>query len=173
MASGAKGCRFDPCPAYFNTQFFFIVNDEYWMELAFQEALRSAQNRDFPVGAVVVIDEEAISRAGNERYLSHSPLGHAEAIAITRAAEILGDWRLTQATVYVTMEPCPMCSGLMLQTRIKRLVYGVPSYREGCAGSVVNLLDYPGMAHHIEVCSGMLSKKISDLMQDFFLDSRS
>ncbi|MDO5297122.1 MAG: tRNA adenosine(34) deaminase TadA [bacterium] len=149
------------------------MNDNYWMEIAYSEALKAAQKGEFPVGAVLVRGSELLGCAGNARSQSFDPLGHAEVLAIAGAAKKLKDWRLADTCLYVTMEPCPMCAGLILQTRIERLVYGVPSCREGCAGSVLNLLDYPGMAHHVEVIGGIYSKKISLLMKDFFKESRN
>ena len=143
------------------------------MEIAYQEALKAAQMGEFPVGAALVMNGTVWGCAGNARSQKADPLGHAEVLSITEAAKKLGDWRLSEACLYVTMEPCPMCAGLILQTRIKKVVYGVPSYREGCAGTVLNLLDYPGMAHHTEVCGGLYAEKISKLMQDFFADSRN
>ena len=153
--------------------FSFTVDDSYWMDIAYQEALQAAQRGDFPVGAVVVLRGRSYGCAGNMRTQNGDPLGHAEVLSITETAKSLGDWRLSDACLYVTMEPCPMCAGLILQTRIKRVVYGVPSYREGCAGSVLNLLDYPGMAHHVEISGGVGSEKIYLLMQDFFRSSRN
>lgn len=148
------------------------MNDNDWMQIAYLEAVKAAERGEIPVGAVVVRDNEILGKSGNDRNSSGNPLGHAEVLSILQATEKLGDWRLPNATLYVTMEPCPMCAGLILQTRLKRLVYGVPSPREGCAGSVLNLLDYPGMAHHLEVTGKIFSEKISIIMQEFFADNR-
>ncbi len=149
------------------------MRDIDYMALALSEARLAAEAGEIPVGAVLVTADGEVLRSRNDRDARHNPLGHAEVNLIVKATELLGDWRLNGCTLYVTMEPCPMCSGLILQCRIKRVVYGMASRREGCAGSVVNLLDYPGMSHHVEVCGGLLAESISALMQEFFQKSRT
>ena len=148
------------------------MSDIQLMNEAYDQALEAYRTGEIPVGAVLFGRGRIWGKAFNQRSLSGNPLGHAEVLAIQQTASMLGDWRLNDFTLYVTMEPCPMCSGLILQTRIQRVVYGVTSPREGCAGSVLNLLDYPGMSHHVEVCGGINSEKIFDLMQEFFQASR-
>jgi tRNA(adenine34) deaminase len=110
--------------------------DDYYMRLALREAERAVRHGDVPIGAVVVLDGEVIGAAGNERELRQSPLAHAEMIAIEQAAAYMGSWRLLNTMLYVTLEPCPMCAGAIVQARVPRLVYGATDDKAGAAGTL-------------------------------------
>ena len=142
------------------------------MGLALKEAEKAFIEGEIPVGALAVYNQEVIGLAHNSRNSSGLLLGHAEISALSQAAAFLKDWRLSEVTLYVTLEPCPMCSGVILQSRVKRLVFGAANFREGCAGSVLNLLDYPGMSHHVLISEGVKSSESFALLQRFFRNNR-
>ncbi len=149
------------------------MDDRVWMREALRAARRALALGEIPVGAVVVRGGEKLAWGWNLRETRRDPLAHAEMLALRRAARKVGDWRLEGADLYVTVEPCPMCAGALLQARIRRLIYGTPNPRAGSAGSRVNLVDYPGMDHQILVRSGVLETRCRDLVQRFFRDRRS
>ena len=146
---------------------------EYYMRLALREAERAAKHGDVPVGCVIVLDGEVIASAGNERELRASPTAHAEILAIEDAAKRMGTWRLLNTVIYVTIEPCPMCAGAIIQARIALLVYALADPLTGAAGSVFDLLSVPYLNHRVEVLSGVLAGEVGDLMDDFFRELRS
>lgn len=143
------------------------------MEMALEEAYLAARCGEVPVGAVVVRDGQVLARGRNCRESHRTVLGHAEMIALHRACRRERDWRLTGAWVYVTLEPCPMCIGAMLQARIGRVVYGADDRKGGCTGSIVDLADYPGMPHHLEVVRGVEAEACQRVLSEFFLPRRS
>lgn len=149
------------------------ADDERWMRRALDEARRAPAHGDVPVGCVVVRDGEVIAAARNERELRQDPTAHAEVLAIRDAAIGLGGWRLVGATLYVTLEPCPMCAGAILQARPERVVYGAPEPVSGAAGSAVDLFRDPGLPTRIPVQGGVLAEEAADLMRSFFADRRS
>ncbi len=138
------------------------------MRVALSEAKRAFQEGEVPVGAVVIKEGKPVASAYNMRLQCRDILAHAEVLALRRAARKLGDWRLGDVTVYVTLEPCPMCVGVMLQGRVRRLVYGAPGLECGAAGTVLCLADYPGLSHRIEVRGGVLAKECAQLLKKFF-----
>jgi tRNA(adenine34) deaminase len=138
------------------------------MRLALREALRATKHGDVPVGCVVVLDGEVIAAAGNERELRKSPTAHAEVLAIEDAAKRMGTWRLLNTVIYVTIEPCPMCAGAIIQARIPHLVYGAPDEKAGAAGTLYNVCQDPRLNHCVEVTSGVLADESVALLQDFF-----
>jgi len=138
------------------------------MREALAEARLAYAEGEVPVGAVVVVNGEIIARAHNRREALNDASAHAEMLALREAAQRLGDWRLNQATLYVTMEPCPMCAGALVQFRVGRVVYGVDDPRAGAAGSVVELLREPRFNHQVEVIRGVLAEEARALLQDFF-----
>lgn len=142
------------------------------MSEALAEAKIALAEGEVPVGAAVVIDGCLIAKAGNRRNKCSDIFGHAEFLAIKQAAEKIGDWRLKNAEVYVTLEPCPMCAGIMLQSRIKRLVYGAANILEGSAGTRINILDYPGMEHHADIIGGIKAEESLELLRRFFGSDR-
>jgi len=141
---------------------------EYYMRLALREAERAAAHGDVPVGAVIVLDGEVIAAGGNERELRKSPLAHAEMIAIEEAARYMGSWRLLNTVLYVTMEPCPMCAGAVVQARIPHLVYGAADEKAGAAGSLLNVCQDPRLNHCLEITGGVLADESVALLRDFF-----
>jgi tRNA(adenine34) deaminase len=141
---------------------------EYFMRLALREAQRAAAHDDVPVGCVVVLNDEVIAAAGNERELRKSPLAHAEMIAIEQAARHMVSWRLLNTVLYVTMEPCPMCAGGIVQARIPHLVWGAPDEKAGAAGTLYNVCQDERLNHCLEITSGVLADESVALLRDFF-----
>jgi len=150
-----------------------LPDDEYYMRLALREAARAVAHDDVPVGAVIVRDGEVIAAAHNERELRQSPTAHAEILAIEQAAHKVGHWRLLGTTMYVTVEPCPMCAGAIVQARIPRLVYGAPDEKAGAAGTLFDLVRDPRLNHFVEVRSRLLEDESVALLQDFFRRRRA
>ena len=138
------------------------------MRLALREARRAITNGDVPIGCVIVLDNEVIAAAGNERELRNSPTAHAEMIAIEQAAKHMGSWRLLNTVIYVTLEPCLMCAGAIIQARIPHLVYGAGDPMAGAAGTLYNVCDDPRLNHCVEVTSGVLADDQAELLRDFF-----
>ena len=141
---------------------------EYYMRLALREAARAAEHGDVPIGAVVVLNDEVIAAAGNERELRKSPVAHAEIIAIEQAAKRMGSWRLLNTVIYVTLEPCPMCAGAIVQARIPHLVYGATDEKAGAAGTLYNVCQDERLNHCLEITSGVLADDSAALLREFF-----
>jgi len=127
---------------------------------------------EIPVGAVAVYDEKVIAIGRNEKELRQDATAHAELLVLQRAAEHLQKWRLQGVTLYCTLEPCPMCAGAMINARIKRLVYGCRDDKAGAAGSVIDLVRYPGLNHQVEVVEGVLQEDCARLLSEFFINMR-
>jgi len=144
------------------------MTDEDYMALAIQEAKKAAQMNEVPIGALIVHDDHIISSAHNKRETSQLTLSHAELLAINKANEKIGSWRLEECTLYVTLEPCQMCAGAIVQSRIKRVVYGAYDYKAGCAGTLMNLLQDDRFNHQVELTSGVLEEECRLILQDFF-----
>lgn len=144
------------------------MNDIQAMRAAIEEAKLALDEGEMPVGCVVVRDGEIIARGHNLRAQTGDPTAHAEIIAIRRAAHALADWRLSDCTLYVTLEPCPMCAGAISQARLKRLVYGAPDERYGCAGSVYRIPEDPAFTHFCPSEGGVLTQECAALIQAFF-----
>lgn len=142
--------------------------DREFMLLAIDEAKKAFNKNEVPIGAVIVKDDKVIARAHNLREISKNAISHAEIIAIKEACDFLGGWRLTDCTLYVTIEPCPMCAGAILQSRIKKVVIGAMDPKAGACGSVLNLLNNPMFNHQTEIITGVLEEECSSLMKDFF-----
>ena len=138
------------------------------MDLALAQAMAAAEMGEVPVGAVVVHEGEVISRAHNRREVDGDPTAHAELIAMRDAADVLGDWRLEGCTVYVTLEPCAMCSGLMVNARVARCVYAATDPRGGFLGTLGDLSSHPVLNHRFEVTSGVRAEEAADLLRSFF-----
>ncbi|HHV15242.1 MAG TPA: tRNA adenosine(34) deaminase TadA [Gelria sp.] len=141
---------------------------EDYMKIALNLAQEAREKGEIPVGAIVVIDGEIVAGARNEKEMRGDATAHAEILALQRAAKKVGHWRLTDATMYVTLEPCPMCAGAMVQTRLGNLVFGAYDPRAGAAGSVVDLLDHPAFNHRVIVKSGVLADECGQILKDFF-----
>jgi tRNA(adenine34) deaminase len=150
----------------------FFPRDEYFMRLALREAERALEHDDVPVGAVVVHEGEVIGAGRNERELRQDPTAHAEMIAIREAARGLASWRLTDAVLYVTLEPCAMCAGAIVLARVSRIVFAASDPKAGAAGSVLDVLGEPRLNHRPDVAGGLLADEAAALLQDFFGDRR-
>ena len=146
--------------------------DEAFMRLAYQEAEAALVNDEVPIGAVIVHGEQVIASAHNQREQLHDPTAHAEMIAITQAAESLGSWRLHDCTLYVTLEPCPMCAGAIVQARLSRVVYGAPDPKAGAVHTLYELLSDDRLNHQAEIVSGVMHQPCSDILSRFFQDKR-
>ncbi len=142
------------------------------MALAIEHARKAEGHGDVPIGAVVARDEEVLGAAGNERELRRDPTAHAEILAIRAAAEALGGWRLPDATIYVTLEPCAMCAGAIVLARIPHVVYGTPDPKAGAAGSVLDVLAEPALNHRPEVTPGVMEEECAALLREFFAARR-
>jgi len=150
-----------------------VRDDAFYMSLAFNQAIDAWREDEVPIGAVIVCAGEVVGSAHNRVEASQDPTAHAEMLAITQAASKLGGWRLEGATVYVTKEPCPMCSGALVMSRVKRVCYAVPDPKMGCLGGAANLNELERSNHHFEVTAGgVLEAECRDLIQAFFRAKR-
>lgn len=145
---------------------------ESFMRIALEEATLAAEKGEIPVGAVIELDGSVISRAHNLRETVKDPTAHAEILAMRAAAEVLDAWRLRDCTLYVTLEPCPMCAGAISQARLKTLVYGCNDPKTGAAGTLYNIVQDERLNHRVEVFGGVLEKECSIQLRDFFADRR-
>ena len=142
--------------------------DIKYMREAVNEASKAIESGEVPIGCVIVYKDEIIGRGHNLRNSKKNPLCHAEISAINEAAGFMGDWRLEECTLYVTVEPCPMCAGAIVQARIPRVVFGTPNVKAGCAGSILNLLNEPKFNHQVDVTCGVLREECAAPMSEFF-----
>lgn len=144
------------------------TQDEKFMKEALRQAKKAAQIDEVPIGCVIVYEGKIIARGYNQRNKKGSTLAHAEILAIQKASKVLGDWRLEGCTMYVTLEPCPMCAGAIVQARMDKVVIGAMNKKAGCAGSVTNLLQMDGFNHRVVVVQGILGDTCSLMLSDFF-----
>ena len=142
--------------------------DIKYMRQAIKQAKKAGGNMDVPIGCVIVFEDKIIARGYNRRNVDKSSLAHAEIMAIKKASRVIGDWRLEECTMYVTLEPCQMCAGAIVQARIPRVVIGCMNPKAGCAGSIINLLDIKQFNHQVEVKKGVLEEECSALLKEFF-----
>jgi len=149
-----------------------LNQDELWMKEAIAEAKKAERLGEVPIGAVVVKEGVIIGRGHNLRETQHNPVSHAEIIAIQQASQALNAWRLLDCTLYVTLEPCPMCAGAIVQSRIKRVVYGTDDPKAGCAGTLMNLLQEPRFNHETELTGHVLQTECANLLTEFFRELR-
>ncbi|EEK75490.1 hypothetical protein bcere0007_110 [Bacillus mycoides] len=149
-----------------------MERDIYFMQLAIEEAKKAEAIQEVPIGAVIVLDGEVISVAHNLRETEQRSIAHAELLAIDEACKKLGTWRLEDATLYVTLEPCPMCAGGIVLSRIKRVIYGASDPKGGCAGTLMNLLTDERFNHQCEVVPGVLEEECGTLLTIFFRELR-
>ena len=147
--------------------------DELYMKLALEEAYKAFSTYEVPVGAVVVHKGNIIGKGYNKRETLKDPTAHAEIIAIKEASETLGGWRLIDCTMYVTLEPCSMCAGAIMNSRMDRLVIGAKDPKMGCCGSVINLVDNPSFNHRVNTIFGVMEEECSKLIKDFFKQLRN
>jgi tRNA(adenine34) deaminase len=148
------------------------THDPAFMKAALEEARLAAERGEVPVGAVVVVEGQIAARAGNRTIADADPTAHAEIIALREAAAKIGNHRLTGATMYVTIEPCAMCAGAMIQARIARLVYGADDPKGGAVRSCFSILDHPQLNHRVEATSGVLAEEAANLLKVFFAARR-
>lgn len=147
--------------------------DERYMQVAIEQARIAEENGDVPIGAVIVCENRIIGKAYNQREQLRDPTAHAEIIALTQAAAALGNWHLNGCTIYVTLEPCPMCAGALVLSRMDRLVYGCDDPKAGACKSLYNIVQDGRLNHRLEVTSGVLAEQCSKLLQDFFQRRRT
>jgi tRNA(adenine34) deaminase len=163
-----------PCPFEKRFPSQLVRDDAFFMSLAYNQAIDAWREDEVPVGAIIVAAGEVIGMAHNQVAGSKDPTAHAEMLAVTQAASRIGDWRLEGATVYVTKEPCPMCSGAMVMARVKRVCFAVGDPKMGCLGGAANLNELPRSNHHFEVTAGgVLEDECRELLQTYFRHKRS
>ena len=148
-------------------------SDELWMEEALREAARAQAAGEVPVGAVVVCEGRIVGRGGNRNLLDNDPTAHAEIVALRQAGQAVGNHRLAGCEMFVTIEPCAMCSGALVQARLRRLVYGADDPKAGAVRSLLQVLNHPSLNHRMEVTSGVLASRCMDLLQAFFREKRA
>lgn len=149
-----------------------LTTDEKYMKEALRQARKAYKMGEAPIGCVIVCEGKIIARGYNRRNTDKSTLSHAEILAIKKAAKVVGDWRLEGCTMYVTLEPCQMCAGAIVQARVDRVVMGCRNAKAGCAGSVINLLQMDQFNHQVELTEGILQEECSTLMSGFFRELR-
>lgn len=146
--------------------------DEKFMKEAIRQAKKAALAGDVPIGCVIVKDDKIIAKGYNKRNAKKTTLAHAELLAIEKASKKLGDWRLEECTMYITLEPCQMCAGAIVQARIPKVIVGAMNQKAGCAGSVLNLFQIPAFNHQVEFEHGVLEEECSAMLSDFFRELR-
>ena len=149
-----------------------MTQDEKYMKAAIREAKKAYALGEVPIGCVIVYEDKIIARGYNRRNTDKNTLAHAEVSAINRASKKLGDWRLEDCTLYVTLEPCQMCAGAIVQSRITNVVMGCMNPKAGCGGSVLNILEMPEFNHQVNVLRGVMEEECSQILQDFFKELR-
>ena len=150
-----------------------MTTDEKWMRQAIKQAKKAEKLEEVPIGCVIVHNDKIIARGYNRRNTYHTSLAHAEMMAIKKACKKIGDWRLEECTLYVTLEPCQMCAGAIVQSRVKRVVIGAMNKKAGCAGSIFNLLEEDRFNHKAEVTRGILEEECAEMMSEFFRGLRA
>ncbi len=149
------------------------MTDEFFMQEALYEAQKAYDINEVPIGAIVVMQGEVIGRGYNRRNTDKDPFAHGEMMAIKEASLAVGDWRLEDCTLYVTLEPCPMCAGAIVQSRIPRVVIGAPNYKSGSAGTIINILKVEQFNHQVDINYGVLEEACSELIKSFFKNLRN
>jgi len=149
-----------------------LKDDQHYMKMAIEQAGIAEENGDVPIGAVIVYKNQIIAKAYNQRQQLNDPTAHAEIIALTQAAAFMESWRLNGCTIYVTLEPCPMCAGALVLSRMDRLVYGCDDPKTGACKSLYNIVQDERLNHRLEVTSGVLANECGKLLQDFFQHRR-
>jgi tRNA(adenine34) deaminase len=155
-----------PFPKLFPSQ--LVRDDVFFMSLAYNQAIAAWREDEVPVGAIIELGGEIIAAAHNQVDGTRDPTAHAEILAITQAAQAIGNWRLAGATLYVTKEPCPMCAGATLMSRLKRVVYAVGDPKMGCLGGATDLNALPRINHHLEITRGTMEGECRDVLQAYF-----
>lgn len=150
-----------------------LTEEERYMKEAIRQARKAWKLQEVPIGCVIAKDGKIIARGYNRRNTDKNTLAHAELLAIRKASRVVGDWRLEDCTMYITLEPCQMCAGAIVQARIPRVVIGSRNPKAGCAGSILNLLQVPQFNHQVELTEGVLEEECSAMLTDFFRELRS
>ncbi|MEQ5234201.1 tRNA adenosine(34) deaminase TadA [Providencia rettgeri] len=145
-----------------------IEIDEYWMQQAIELALKAQDLGEIPVGAVLVKDNLLIASGWNRSIIDHNPTAHAEIMALQQAGQVLSNYRLLDTTLYVTLEPCIMCAGAMIHSRINRVVYGAKDFKTGACGSYLDIMGQAGLNHYVDVTGGVLEEQCSSMLSAFF-----
>ena len=148
------------------------TKEQQYMRQAIRQAKKAQANADVPIGCVIVYEDRIIARGYNRRNMDKTTLAHAEIMAIKKASKVIGDWRLEECTMYVTLEPCQMCAGAIVQARIPKVVIGCMNKKAGCAGSIINILDMKEFNHQVKVERGVLEVECSAMLSGFFADLR-
>ena len=149
-----------------------MTEEERYMGYAITQAKKAQKSDDVPIGCIIVYEGRIIARGYNKRNKKKTTLAHAELDAIAKASKVLGDWRLEECTMYVTLEPCQMCAGAIIQARIPRVVMGCRNPKAGCGGSVLNILQEPAFNHQAQITEGILGEECSKMLTDFFKELR-
>jgi tRNA(adenine34) deaminase len=149
-----------------------FINDRKYMEHAIKQAKKAGAIEEVPIGCIIVYKDKIIARGYNKRNSKKNTLFHAEIEAINKASKKIGDWRLEDCTMYITLEPCPMCAGAIVQARMKRVVIGAMNPKAGCAGSIINLFDIDKFNHKVEVETGIRGDECGNLLKEFFSNLR-
>ena len=149
-----------------------MEKDSIYMKEALKQARKAYKIKEVPIGCVIVYEDKIIARGYNKRNTKKNTLAHAEILAINKASKVLGDWRLEDCTMYITLEPCQMCAGAIVQARVKRVVIGSMNPKAGCGGSILNLLEMEQFNHQVEVERGVLEEECSAMMTEFFKELR-
>ncbi len=150
-----------------------LTPDELWMEEALRQAARAQATGEVPVGAVIICGDRVVGRGGNRNLLDNDPTAHAEIIALREAGRAIGNHRLADCAMFVTIEPCAMCAGALVHARLKRLVYGADDPKAGAVRSVLQVLNHPALNHQMELTSGVLAGRCMELLQAFFREKRA
>lgn len=148
------------------------MTDEYFMQEALYEAQKAYELKEVPIGAIVVNQGVIIGRGYNRRNTDKDPFAHGEMMAIKEASLAIGDWRLEECTLYVTLEPCPMCAGAIVQSRIPKVVIGAPNFKSGSAGTIINILNVERFNHQVDTIYGVLEDECGELIKGFFKSLR-
>lgn len=162
-----------PVPSGGEEPLIDLTSDTYFMGEALRQATRAYAAEEVPVGAVIVRQGRIIARAFNQVETLKDATAHAEILALTAAQAVVGDWRLSDCTLYVTKEPCPMCAGALVHCRLERVVFGAPDAKGGAAGSALNLLQFPGLNHRCAITSGVRLDECRNLLRSFFQEQRA
>lgn len=149
-----------------------LTGDEKYMKMALRQAKKALALGEVPIGCVIVYEGQVIGRGYNRRNTDKNTLSHAEITAINKASKKIGDWRLEGCTLYVTLEPCQMCAGAIVQSRIPKVVFGCTNPKAGCAGSILNILNHPAFNHQVDTVQGILEEECSVMLKDFFSSLR-
>jgi tRNA(adenine34) deaminase len=150
-----------------------LTKDEKYMKMAVKLAKKAASMGEVPIGCVIVYEDRVIGRGYNRRKTDKNTLSHAEITAIRKASRVIGDWRLEGCTMYVTLEPCQMCAGAIVQARIPQVIMAAENPKAGCAGSVMDILNNPDFNHQVDVKKGVLKEECSKLLKEFFVELRA